>query len=65
MATSFKRSPSGTVVFSVHGSATGHSQPSPLPETPGHLQASLGQSLVQSLLLSPESWYTQGYVCAL
>ena len=64
MATSFKRSPAGTVVFSVHDSATG-SQPTLLPETPGHLQASLGQSLVKSVLLSPQSWCTQGFVCAL
>ena len=64
MTTSFKRSPAGTVVFSVHDSATG-SQPTLLPETPGHLQASLGQSLVKSVLLSPQSWCTQGFVCAL
>ena len=37
----------------------------PLPETPGHSQASLGQSLVGSLLLSPGSWCAQCYVCAL
>ena len=36
-----------------------------LPETPGHSLASLGQSLVGSLLLSPGSWCTQGFVCAL
>ena len=30
------------------------------PETPGHSQASLGQPLVGSLLLSPGSWRTQG-----
>ena len=35
------------------------------PPTPGHSQASLGQSLVGSLLLSPGSWCTQGSVCAL
>ena len=29
------------------------------PETPGHSRASLGQSLVGSLLLSPGSWCTQ------
>ena len=34
-------------------------------ETPGHSLASLGQSLVGSLLLSPGSWCTQGSVCAL
>ena len=37
----------------------------PLPETPGHSQTSLGQSLVGSLLLSPGSWCAQGFVCAL
>ena len=37
----------------------------PLPEIPGHSQASLAQSLVGSLLLSPRSWCTQGFVCAL
>ena len=52
-------------LFSVYDSATGHSQPTLLPETPGHLQASLGQSLVGSVLLSPGSWCTQGFVCAL
>ena len=36
-----------------------------LLETPGHSWASLGQSLVGSLVLSPESWCTQSFVCAL
>ena len=36
-----------------------------LPEAPGHSQASLGQSLVVSLLLSPGSWSEQSSVCAL
>ena len=40
-------------------------QPTPLLETPGHSQASLGQSLVESRLLSPGSWCAQGSVCAL
>ena len=40
-------------------------QPRPPPETPGHSQASLSQSLVGSLLLSPGSWYLQGFVFAL
>ena len=65
MATSFKRSHAHTAAFSVLDPAADHHQLMPPPETPGHLQASLGQSLVQSLLLSPESWCTQGYVCAL
>ena len=34
-------------------------------ETPGHSQVSLGQSSVESLLLSPGSWCAQGSVCAL
>ena len=37
----------------------------PLLETPGHSRASLGQSLVGSLLLFPGSWCTQGSVYAL
>ena len=37
----------------------------PPPETSGHLWASLGQSLVGSLLLSPGSWCAQVSVCAL
>ena len=35
------------------------------PESSGHSQASLGQSLVGSLPLSPGSWCAQGFVCAL
>ena len=42
-----------------------HCRPTPLPETPGHSLASLGQSPVGSLLLFPEAWCTQGFVCAL
>ena len=45
--------------------AAGHHQPRPLLETPRHSQASLGQSLVGSLLLSPGSWCTQVSVRAL
>ena len=45
--------------------AAGHCQPTPPPGTPGHSWASLGQSLVGSLLLSPGSWCPQGSVCAL
>ena len=39
--------------------------PTPLLETSGNSQASLAQSLVGSLLLSPGSWCTQAFVCAL
>ena len=42
----------------------GHLQPTPLPETPGHSQISLDQSLAGSLLLSPGSRCTQAFVCA-
>ena len=64
-ATSFKRSCAHTAAFSVPDPAAGHHQLMLPPETPGHLQASLGQSLVQSLLLSPGSWCARGSVCAL
>ena len=65
MATSFKRSRTGTVVFSAPDPAAGQCAPKPPPETPGPSQASLGQSLAGSLLLSPGSWCTQGFVCPL
>ena len=65
MATSFKRSHACTAALSAPNPAAGHHWPTPLLETPGHSQASLGQSLVGSLLLSPGSWCTQGSVCAL
>ena len=42
-----------------------HHQPTPLLETPGHSQASLGQSRVGSLLLFPGFWCAQAFVCAL
>ena len=42
-----------------------HHQPMALLETPRHSWASLCQSLAGSLLLSPGSWCTQGFVCAL
>ena len=65
MVTSFKRSHACTATLSAPNPAAGHHRPMPLLETPGHSQASLGQSLVGSLLLSPGSWCTQGFVCAL
>ena len=65
MATSFKRSHARTATLSAPNPAAGHHQPTPLSDTPRHSWASLGQSLVGSLLLSPESWCAQGYVCAL
>ena len=65
MTTSFKMSHAHTATLSAPNPAAGHHQPTPPPETPGHSRASLGQSLVGSLLLAPGSWCTQGSVCAL
>ena len=65
MATFFKSSRAHNATRSAPDPTAGHCQPTPPPETPGHSQASLGQSLVGSLLLSPGSWCTQGFVCAL
>ena len=65
MVTSFKRSHAYTAVFSAPDPSAGHHQPSPPPGTPGHSQASWVKSLVGSLLLSPGSWCTQVFVCAL
>ena len=65
METSFKRTYAKTVVFSAPDPTAGHCQLMPLPETPRHSQASVAQSLVGSLLLSPGSWCTQGFVCVL
>ena len=59
------RSHAGTAALSAPDPAAGHRRPMSLPETPGHSQASLAQSLVSSLLLSPGSWCAQGFVCAL
>ena len=64
MATSFKRSHACTATLNAPSPVAGHCRPMPLLETPGHSWASLGQSLVGSLLLSPVSWCTQGSVCA-
>ena len=65
MATSFKRPHARTATLSAPNPAAGHRWPTPQLETPGHSWASLGQSLVGSLLLSPRSWCAQGSVCAL
>ena len=65
MVSSFKRSPECTATLSAPNPAAGRHRPSSLLETLGHSQASLGLSLVGSLLLSPGSWCTQGPVCAL
>ena len=63
MVTSIKRSHACTVTLSAPNPAAGHHQPTPLLETPGHSQASLGQSLVGALLLSPGSWCTRFCLC--
>ena len=67
IVTSFERSHACTAALSASNPAAGHCRPTPLPETPGHSQASLDQSLIRPLLifLSPVSWCTQGFVCAL
>ena len=65
ITTSFKCSHAWTAAFSAPSPTAVHCWPTPLLETPGLLWASLGQSLVGSLLLSPGSWCTQGSVCAL
>ena len=62
---SFKMTYANTVVFSAPDPTAGHCQPTPLPETPGHSQANLAHSILESLLLSPGSWGTQGFVCTL
>ena len=63
MGTSFKGSHACTAT-SAPSPAAGCHRPMPPLETPGHSRASLGQSLVGSLILSPGSWCTQGFVCA-
>ena len=65
MATSFKRSHAGTAAYSAPNLAAGHHPPTPALETPGHSRASLGQTLVGSLLLYPGSWCAQVSVCAI
>ena len=46
MVTSFKRPHEFTASLSAPNPAAGHCQPMPQPETPGHSQASLGQSQI-------------------
>ena len=64
MVTSLKRSHTCTATVHAPKPAAGHHQPTPLPETHRHPQASMGQSPVGSLFLSPGSWYTK-FCCAL
>ena len=65
LATAFNRSHAPTATLSVPSPAASPHQPMPPLETPGHSRASLGQSLVGSLLLSSGSWSAQGFLCAL
>jgi len=65
MATSFKRSHVYIAALSSPNTASGHCRLMPPVETPGHSWPCLGKCLVWSLLLSPGSWCTQGFVCAL
>ena len=53
MAASFRRSHACTAALSAPNLAAGHRRPTPLLETPGRLLASLGRTLVRSLLVSP------------
>ena len=63
MTTSFKRSHTCAATLSAPKPAAGHRQATLLLETPGHSGASLGQSLMGSLLLSPGSWCAQDFLC--
>ena len=65
MVTSFKRSHVCTATLSGPNPAAGHQRPTPLLETLGHSQTSLGQSLMRSLLLSPGFWCTRFCLCPL
>ena len=65
MVNSFKRSHTHTAALSAPHPAAGHCQPMPLLEIPRHSQASLGQSLVESWLVSPGSWCAHDFVCVL
>ena len=65
MVTSLKISHTCTATLSAPNSAAGHDQSTPPLETPGHSKASLGQSLLGSLLLFPGFWCRQGSICTL
>ena len=62
MVTSFKMSHACTAALSVPNPAAGPCKHMPWLEIPGHSRANLVQSLVGSLLLSPGSWCSQGFV---
>ena len=62
---SFKRPHACTATLRAPNPTAGYCQCTPLSKTPGNSQASLGQSLVGSLLLSSGSWCIQVSVSAL
>ena len=62
---SHQGSPSRTDAAGVPVPVASHCLPSPPQETLQHSQVGLAQSPVGSLLLSPGSWCTQGFACAL
>ena len=64
IVSSLKRSHACTATVHAPNPVAGNHQPMPLPETPKFPQASLGQSPVGSLFLSPGSWCTR-FCCAL
>ena len=63
MATSFRRSQGRHCCTQCLSPAAGLRRPTPPLETPGHSQASLGHTLVGSLLLSPASCCTRFCLC--
>ena len=65
MVNSFKRSHKDTATLNASNPAAGHHQPTLPLEISGRSWASLLQSLVGSLLLSPGFWCTQYSVYAL
>ena len=65
MATYFKRSHTHTATLSAPSPAAGCHQPTPKLETPGHSQASLDQSLVGSLVLSPGAELCSAYLTSM
>ena len=65
IVTSFKRSCAHTVIFRTLTLEQATVDPCLWPETPEHSQARLGESLVESLLLSLGSRCARGFVCAL
>ena len=65
MVNSFRRFHACTATLSAHKPAAGHHRPMPSLETPEYSRASLGQSLVRSLLLSPGAWCIRGALGAL